>query len=225
VKSARFLVKTFVGCGLVCNAASPARAFDFFGLFGAPEKASPSADAVAYDMEIKGVEDSKLEQTLQDASNSWRLRLESPSAGAGLARRVVADYPRLTEALWANGYFNATIRASVAGVPVSPDGAGAEAAGVAAERLRGSALASVVFDIDPGPLFKLRHVVVYDARTNAPIDPALFPKRPSTPIPTTRPARRRCARVRRNGSTNCGTNPTRSPKSSRRAPSSCTRSR
>lgn len=161
-----------------CGGNAPARAFDFFGLFGEPEKASPSAGSVAYEITFSGLDDDgKLEQNLKDASNSWRLRLESPETGVGLTRRVVADFPRLADALWASGYFNATVRASVAGVGVSPDGRGVEAAAAAAERYRNTALAPVRFEIDPGPLFKLRHVVVYDARTNAPIDPALLSRK------------------------------------------------
>ena len=177
MKSTRFYLTSAIFCLIACGAQTTARAFDFQSLFGAPEKAEPTPDAVAYEVTITGVEDGKLEQTLKDASNSWRLRLESPAAGVGLARRVIADYPRLTEALWAQGYFDASVKASVAGVPVSPEGEGAEAAATAAERARGTALAPVVFAIDPGPLFKLRHVVVYDARTNAPIDPALFSRK------------------------------------------------
>ncbi len=160
-------------CVLCGCASAPAQAFDFFGLFG-EEKAEPRPDAVAYEASFTGVDDGKLEQALKDAANSWRLRLESPASGIGLARRVVADYPRVTDALWASGFFNATVRASVAGVAVTPEGRGVEAAAAAAERYRGQGLAPVVFEIDPGPQFTLRHVVVYDARTNAPIDPALF---------------------------------------------------
>jgi translocation and assembly module TamA len=165
-------------CAFCLCGPAPARAFDFFGLFGQAEKAEPSASAVAYDIAFSGLEDQgKLEQNIKDSSNSWRLRLEAPGTGVGLARRVVADYPRIAAALWASGYFNAVVRASVAGVAVSPDGKGSEAAAAAAEGYRGAGLAPVRFEIDPGPLFKLRHVVVYDARTNAPIDPALFPRK------------------------------------------------
>lgn len=178
MKSTRILVGWLLCCGFVSAAQAPARAFDFFGLFGGSEKAEPKPDAIAYEIAFEGLDDdAKLEQTLKDASNSWRLRLDSPSAGVGLTRRVVADYPRLTDALWASGYFNASVRASVAGVYVSPEGKGAEAAAAAAERFRGTELAPVVFEIDPGPLFTLRHVVVYDARSNAPIDPALFSRK------------------------------------------------
>lgn len=182
-------------CGLSVAPLASARAFDFFGLFGAPEKAKPAPDAVAYDMEFKGLDDGKLEQILEGASNSWRLRLDSPGSGMGLARRVVADYPRLSDALWASGYFNASVRANVAGVYVSPEGKGVEAAAAAAEGYRGTGLAPVVFEIDRGPLFTLRHVVVYDARTNAPIDPALFTRKALEPDPD-HPARAANMRAR-----------------------------
>ena len=156
----------------------PALAFDFFGLFGAPEKAEPSPDAIAYDISFEGLDDAGgLEQNLKDASNSWRLRLDSPSGGFGLTRRVVADYPRLTDALWANGYYNATIRARVAGVPVFPDGRGGEAAAQAAEAYRGRELAPVVFEVELGPQFRLGAIEVIDARTHAPIDRSLFSRR------------------------------------------------
>ncbi len=166
-------------CGLsLASAAAPARAFDFFGLFGEPEKAQPKPDAVAYDIVFSGLDDNgAAERNVKDASNSWRLRLDSPAAGVGLTRRVVADYPKIAEALWASGYFNATVRASVAGVAISPEGQGADAAAAAAERYKGVGLVPVTFAIDPGPLFKLRHVVVYDARTNAPIDSALVSRK------------------------------------------------
>jgi len=104
----------------LCACASAPRAgFDFFGLFG-EEKAEPRPDAVAYEASFTGADDGKLEQTLKDAANSWRLRLESPASGIGLARRVVADYPRLTDALWAAAITTPDGGASVAGVAVTP---------------------------------------------------------------------------------------------------------
>ena len=158
---------------------APARAFDFFGLFGSEdEPPAPSAEALSYKLEFSGLDDDKaLAQNLKDASNGWRLRKESPLSGAALAQRVIADYPRIGEALWGAGYFNAQVTAEIAGVEVFPDGRGADAAANAAERLRDKAAVPVTFKIDPGPLFHLRNLVVYDARTMAPIDPELFSKK------------------------------------------------
>lgn len=176
MSSRRVAILAFAACLNV--EPVPALAFDFFGLFGEPEKAEPTSEAVAYDVSFTGLDDAgALEQNLKDASNSWRLRLESPAAGFGLARRVVADYPRLKDALWASGYYDASVRASIAGYAVEPDGRGTEAAAAAAEGCRGRSLAPVAFAIELGPQFRLRNIEVLDARTHAPIDRSLFPRR------------------------------------------------
>lgn len=118
----RVKAKSFSLTAIICAlgvSTPPAYGFDFFGLFGGDEKAEPSKDTVAYDVTFSGLDDdSNVEQTLKDASNSWPLRVESPAAGAGLTRRIVADYAKLKDALWGSGYYNASVRASVAGVPV-----------------------------------------------------------------------------------------------------------
>ena len=160
-------------------AIAPASAFDFFGLLGSEEDAPPpSPETLPYKLEITGVDDDKaLAQNLKDASNVWRLRLQAPASGAGLTRRVVDDFPNLADALWASGYFDARVEATVAGVEIYPDGRGIDAASSAAEGFRNKAPVSVTINIDPGPLFHLRHVVVFDARTLAPIDPTLFSKK------------------------------------------------
>ena len=112
---------------VAAGGATDARAFDFFGLFGKPDQAAPSADAAAYDVVFSGIDDdSRLAEAIRDASKVWRLRLEAPSSGVGLARRVVSDFGAIADALWASGYFDAQVRATVAGVPVTPDGAGAD---------------------------------------------------------------------------------------------------
>ena len=160
-------------------AIAPARAFDFFGLLGSEGDAPPpSPEVLPYKLEFTGVDDDKaLAQNLKDASNVWRLRLQAPASGAGLTRRVVGDFPNLADALWASGYFDAQVEATVAGVEIYPDGRGIDAASSAAEELRDKAPVPVTINIDPGPLFHLRHVVVFDARTMAPIDPTLFSKK------------------------------------------------
>ncbi len=165
------------GLALLCWTLSggAGRAFDLFGLFGAPEQATPTPDGLAYEVVFDGAgDDSRLAEALKDASRVWRLRLEPPSSGVSLARRVVSDFPELADALWASGYFDASIAVSVAGAAVSPDGGGSEAAGKAAEASRGVALVPIRYTITPGPLYQLRNVVIYDARTKGLIDPALI---------------------------------------------------
>ena len=160
-------------------AIAPAGAFDFFGLLGSEEEPpSPSPETLPYKLEFTGLDDDKaLAQNLKDASNVWRLRLQAPASGAGLTRRVVGDFPNLANALWASGYFDAEVEATVAGAPIYPDGRGIDAASSAAEEFRNKAPVPVTISIDPGALFHLRHVVVFDARTMAPIDPTLFSKK------------------------------------------------
>lgn len=164
------------------EASSPVRAFDLMGLFGSAEETpEPSRDALPYRIEFSGLDEAEgLARDLEDASNTWRLRLQAPPTGAGLARRVVADFPRLTEALWASGYYDAEIKATIAGVPVRPDGHGADVAAAAAERLRGQALAPIRIEIVPGPLYRLRNVAVLDARSGKPLDKALLPAKSLT---------------------------------------------
>lgn len=168
-----------LGASADLAAISRADAFDFFGLFGsAEEPPAPSPQALPYTIEFVGLDDAPdLERNLQDASNSWRLRLQAPAAGAGLARRVVADFPRIAEALWGSGYYDAEVRATVAGVAIYPDAHGADAAANAAERLRDQSLVPIKIEIVPGPLFHLRDLSVYDARTKAPIDRTLFSRK------------------------------------------------
>ncbi len=165
------------GLALLCWASSggEGRAFDFFGLFGSPEQAKPTQDGLAYDVAFEGVgDDSRLAEALKDASKVWRLRLEPPSSGIALSRRVISDFGDLADALWASGYFDASVTVTIAGVPVTPEGAGADAAGRAAEASRGTALVPIRYTVAPGPLYQLRNVVIYDARTKGLIDPALI---------------------------------------------------
>ena len=84
-------------------AASPAAAFDLFGLFGSQEEPlAPSATALPYGLKIQGTDDSDLEKTLEDTSTLHRLRREPPPDGEGLVRRAEADLRRLPDAL--SGY-------------------------------------------------------------------------------------------------------------------------
>jgi translocation and assembly module TamA len=163
----------------LCDPTAPARAFDFFGLLGSEEELpAPSMDALPYKIEIIGLDDQpQLMRLIEDSSSAYRLRMQPPAAGAGLARRIVADVPHLAEALWANGYYDAEIKASLVGVPIQPDGHGADAAAQAAERLRGQALAPIRIEVALGEQFHLRKVAVVDSRARAPIDETLLPKK------------------------------------------------
>ena len=155
----------------------PAHAFDFFGLFGEEPLPAPSRQNLPYDFEIKGLEDKgTLAQNLKDGSNLWKLRRDPPASGDGLVRRAVADIPKLAEILWAAGYYNARISLSIAGRTVDPDGENPGAV-AAAQSLRARSLVPIVVAVAPGPIFRVRDVRVFDARTNRPLPPELLEPR------------------------------------------------
>jgi translocation and assembly module TamA len=164
----------FVLCLFAAALPGSARASGFFGLFGSSEKTpAPSRDALPYALDF-GVDDNALLRALQDASELYRLRLEAPPDGETLARRVAADLPRLVDALWSEGYYNADIHATVAGQSIDLNGGGIEAASAAAERSRGTARVPVRIAVTPGPRFRLGEVRVVDAGTGQPFAPDLF---------------------------------------------------
>ena len=109
----------------------PAAAFDFFGLFGGSDEAPPppNANTLPYslDFTVTGG-DKKLVQILKDASTLQSLRSDPPPDAESLVRRAEADLPRLTDALWGAGFYNARIIVAVAGVPLSIQASRAEAA-------------------------------------------------------------------------------------------------
>jgi translocation and assembly module TamA len=154
-------------------ASQPAAAAGFFGLFGSEDRPpAPTATTLPYDVTFKSAE-GKTKELLQGASDLYRLRTDAPQSSEVLVRRVAADLPRLIDALWAEGYYDASLSASVAGAPITLDGGGLDAAARAAERLQGRALVPVVIDVRPGPQFTLRHLRILDARTDLPLPATL----------------------------------------------------
>jgi translocation and assembly module TamA len=161
---------------LVCLAGAPAPAYAdwFFGLFGGEEQPpAPGPQILPYRVEFDAG-DSTLAEKLRDASDLYRLRTAAPENGDALARRVAADLPRLLDALWAEGYYNATLRAVVADQPIGLTGEGQDRAGAAADRMRGQSLVPIRIEAAPGPQFKLRAVSLIDARTRGPFSPGLL---------------------------------------------------
>jgi len=147
--------------------AGPAHAFDFFGLFGADEEPpAPRADALPYQLTLTplaqaGDDDSDLAQALREVSETWKLRQEPPPDAETLIRRVEADRGPLLDTLWAYGYYNADITATVAGVAVAAGTVSPEAVR-AAEADRGRAAVPVVITVRPGPLFHLGRLSMTD---------------------------------------------------------------
>jgi translocation and assembly module TamA len=102
----------------------------------APDDAAPS---VPYEVEIRGVEDRTLRELLQEASETRRLIDRPPPSLTRLRRRAEDDRARLQRALRSEGYYGATIDLSVDD---------------AAHPVR------IVFQVDPGPRYRLREVAI-----------------------------------------------------------------
>ncbi|KLK92450.1 surface antigen (D15) [Microvirga vignae] len=154
-------------------------AFDFFGLFGRDETPPPpNADTLPYslDFAVAG-RDRKIVQILKDVSTLQSLKNDPPPDADALVRRAEADLPRLNDALWGAGYYNARIAITVAGVPLTLQALRPEAATRAATFYRSRALVPIQVAVDPGAQFVLRNVTVLDARTGRPFLPNELPPR------------------------------------------------
>ncbi len=155
-------------------------AFDFFGLFGGGDEAPPppSADTLPYSLDFTVVGNEKnLVQILKDASTLQSLTGDPPPDADALVRRAEADLPRLTDALWGAGYYNARVGVAVAGVPLSLQAPRPDAAIRAAADYRARALVPVQVVVDPGPQFVLQNVSILNARTGQPFLPSELPPR------------------------------------------------
>ena len=100
------------------------------------EAAPPS---VPYKVEIQGIEDRALRELLQEVSETRRLIDRPPPSLTRLRRRAEDDRARLQRALRSRGYYGATIDLAIddAAEPVH-----------------------IVFQVDPGPQYRLRDVAI-----------------------------------------------------------------
>jgi translocation and assembly module TamA len=159
--------------------SNPAVAFDLFGWFrGSDEPPAPSTEALPYSLDyVVGGDNKDLQQTLKDASTLQSLQSDPPPDAAALVARAGADLPRLIDALWGAGFYNARVTINVAGVPMDLQSSRTEAATRAASGYRARALVPVQIVADPGPQFALRNVSVLDAGTGRPFAPGELPPR------------------------------------------------
>ncbi|WP_114942906.1 autotransporter assembly complex protein TamA [Microvirga calopogonii] len=176
----RIVVPVLVGVLLSGLPLAPAVAFDLFGwLRGdgeAPPPPSPQALPYSLDIVVSG-DNSDLKQVLKDASTLQSLQSDPPPDAAALASRAEADLPRLIDALWGAGYYNARVTINVAGVPMVLQAPRRDAATRAAAGYLSRALVPVQIVADPGPQFALGDVAVLDARTGRPFPPGELPPR------------------------------------------------
>jgi translocation and assembly module TamA len=167
------------GCLSCAAPIAPAIAFDLFGLFGkGDETPPPTADTLPYALDFSVVgNDRNFIQILKDASSLQSLKGDPPPDADSLVRRAEADLPRLTDALWGAGYYNARIVVAVAGIPLSLQASRSEAAIRAAGFYRSRAQVPIQVIVDPGSQFTLRSVAVLNARTGQPFPPDELPPR------------------------------------------------
>ncbi len=137
--------------------AAPAGAF--FGLFG-ESRPEPRADAIPYVVTFEAGEAKGLVDALRDASGLHRLREDAPPDGESLLRRAEADIPRLTDALWGEGYHNATLTITVGGRALREAGGPPPGLARALDGQRGRAVADIAVRVEPGPRFSFRNLRV-----------------------------------------------------------------
>jgi translocation and assembly module TamA len=146
-------------------AAQPARALDLsfldpFGWFTErPPAVTPTT--LPYAITITGLDGQRdARGAVEDVSLLYRLRGEPPASADELVRRAEADLPRVTDALWASGFYAARVSIDIAGATLSLGQNGLGPATAAAARLRGQALVPVVLRVEPGPVYSFRSVEV-----------------------------------------------------------------
>ncbi len=98
---------------------SPARAQSFFDFLpwvqSAPE---PTDTTLPYELTVVVAGDEKgVKQSVLDASTLQRLGSDAPPDADALVRRAQPDLPRVVNALWGAGYYNASVAIDIAGVP------------------------------------------------------------------------------------------------------------
>lgn len=139
----------------------------------APE---PTAATLPYDLTVVVAGDVKgVKQSVLDASTLQKLRNDAPPDADALVRRAELDLPRVIDALWGAGFYNASVAIDIAGVPLRVGVDRTQAAIAAASAYRGRARAPVRIVVDPGKAFRLRNPRIVDMRTNAPFSPQALP--------------------------------------------------
>jgi translocation and assembly module TamA len=145
--------------------ASPAQAFDLFGLFGSDTPPDVVPDALSYALEIETngqdpADKTDLKQALQDASTLYKLRQDRPLDGEALFRRAQNDLGPMLDALWALGYYDSRISVTVANASITTGETGLRAASASAEAYRNRAAVPVRIAVLTGPLYRLRGIDV-----------------------------------------------------------------
>jgi translocation and assembly module TamA len=156
MKVTRAPAALLLAAGLWMAAASAAPAFDFFGLWpGAEPPPKPSSDLLPYVVKFTVEGSGPAPETLSDASSLQSLRKDPPSDGDALARRARRDFAPLVDALWAQGYFEASLVIAIDGAALPMADVDAPAFVRAAEAYRDRAPVPILVTARPGPVFAL----------------------------------------------------------------------
>jgi translocation and assembly module TamA len=131
-------------------------------LFGFWESPKPQADALPYELSFEAGDDKTAAQILKDNATLERLKADAPADGESLARRAEQDAPALVDALWGEGYYNATVEIVVAGQRVRAGDVAAAAR--AAEAMKGRQVVPITLRAVPGPRFTVRRLTVVTPR-------------------------------------------------------------
>ena len=168
-----------VGALCVLPASRAVLAFDLLGLIGlgSDNPPEPTAATLPYALTIETGEASDLKRPVEDASNLYRLRKEAPASGEALVFLAESDLPRILDAMWGEGYYNATVSIDIDGVKLQLGVPASPAAVRKADAYRGRAPVPVRIVVQPGQQFRFNRITVLDARTGRPFDPADMPQR------------------------------------------------
>ncbi|MCL2385716.1 MAG: BamA/TamA family outer membrane protein [Alphaproteobacteria bacterium] len=154
----------------------PAFAFDFFGLFGSETPPAPSSTTLPYQVEFVIEGDDGVESALKVSSNFYKRRQDPPPDAESLVQRLEADFAPMLDALWSEGYYNATIRAEIGSTDVQLGTTDVNNGAIrTASSYQNRAVVPVTIHVETGPLFTLRRIEVVDLATDQPFPPDVLP--------------------------------------------------
>ncbi len=143
--------------------------FDPFSWFGAP-KVTANPNNLPYTLRFEGPGASPaLLGVARDASLLQQTRDDPPLDGEELARRIEADLPRITDALWGQGYYAAEVRVQVGSAFATLGAVDARGVARAAERSRNQETVPIAVSVTPGPLYRFASVAAVDLATGGPV--------------------------------------------------------